>query len=76
MKNKLSNLNDYMFMQIERLSDESITPEELEKEIARGKAINDIAKTVVDNARLVLAAVKARDDGLITVVPEVIGIEK
>ena len=76
MKNKLSDLNNHLFAQLERLSDEDLTCEELEKEISRGKAINDVAKTVVENARLVFDVVKARDDGLIHVVPEVIGIEK
>ena len=35
MKNKLSDLNDHLFSQLERLSDEALTPEEIEREAKR-----------------------------------------
>jgi hypothetical protein len=55
-KNKLSDLNDHLFMQLERLGDESLTAEQLAVELERSKAISGIAKDVVSNARLVLDA--------------------
>jgi len=75
MKNKLIDLNNHLFLQIERLQDEDLTNEKLTLEVERGKAINDIAKTVVDNARLMLQAQKLKDDGMVVGVPTVIGIE-
>jgi len=45
-RNKLSDLNDHLFEQLERLSDEDLTEEQLEKEIKRAKAVSGIAKTL------------------------------
>ena len=53
-KNTLSDLNNHLFAQIERLGDEDLTAEELHKEIDRTKAISEIAKNIVSNAKLVL----------------------
>lgn len=75
MKNKLSDLNNHLFAQIERLSDENLTMEQIDREVTRGKAINEVAKTIVDNAKLVLEAAKLKGDGIIDVIPDTIGIE-
>lgn len=56
MKNKLTDLNDHMFAQLERLNDETLSGEEIEKEIERSKAVTGISKTIIDNARLALQA--------------------
>lgn len=53
-KNTLSDLNNHLFAQLERLGDEDLTPEELEKEIERAKAINGVAKNIIDNAKVAL----------------------
>jgi hypothetical protein len=60
MKNKLTDLNDHLFAQLERLNDESINGEKLEQEIERSKAITDVAKSVVSNASLQLDALKLK----------------
>ena len=39
MKNTLSDLNNYLFESIERLNDDSLSDEELEKEIKRSEAV-------------------------------------
>lgn len=57
-KNKLIDLNDHLFMQIERLGFEDLTTEELETEIKRAKAIEGIASKIIDNAQVVLNATK------------------
>ena len=56
MKNKLSDLNDHLFAQLERLSEEDRTGKELEEEVARAKAVSSIAKDIVSNASTVLKA--------------------
>jgi hypothetical protein len=53
-RNKLSDLNDHLFMQLERLGDEELKEEELQKEIARAKAITNTAAQIINNASLVL----------------------
>jgi len=66
MKNKLTDLNDHLFLQLERLNDESLSGDELKYEIERSKAITDISKEVVSNASLMLKALdlKAEYQGL------------
>ena len=62
MKNSLIDLHDAMMSQIERLNEENISNEELEKEINRSRAISSVAKTMVSNADLMLRAQKQKDD--------------
>lgn len=58
MKNKLGDLNDHLFAQMERLSDESLSPEEVEREIKRAGAIVGVADQIVGTADLQLKAAK------------------
>lgn len=60
MKNSLQDLNDHLFAQLERLSDEDLDGEALEKEIARSKAVGDMAGKIIDNAHVVLEGEKLR----------------
>ena len=53
-KNTLSDLNNHLFAQLERLSDEDISQEELQKEMERAKSINGVAKNIIDNAKTAL----------------------
>lgn len=65
MKNKLSDLNDHLFAQIERLANEDLTPEQIEKEAKRGAAIVEAADQILRSAELQLQAAKiASDAGL------------
>ena len=56
MKNKLTDLNNHLFAQLERLSDEELSQEGMEKELARTKAIVDLSGQIVSNAQLALDA--------------------
>lgn len=60
MKNTLGDLNNHLFAQLERLSDEDLDIEQLNKEIQRSKAISDVASKIIDNANVVLAAQKLK----------------
>lgn len=57
-QNKLEDLNNHLFAQLERLSDEDISSDELTKEISRAKAVNGVAKNIIDNAKTVIEAFK------------------
>lgn len=54
MKNRLTDLNDHLFKQMERLGDASLNGEKLQEEITRSKAISGIARDIVSNACTVL----------------------
>ncbi|MDI9412755.1 MAG: hypothetical protein QM401_04160 [Bacillota bacterium] len=56
MRNTLTDLNNHLFAQMERLSDEDLKGEELQEEIGRAKAVSSIAKDIVSNANTVLKA--------------------
>ena len=53
-RNTLSDLNNHLFEQLERLNDDDLTEEDLQKEIARAKAITNTAAQIINNASLVL----------------------
>ena len=55
-RNKMTDLNDHLFAQLERLSDEELSAEALEAEIKRAKAVSGIAQQVIANADLGLRA--------------------
>lgn len=58
MKNKLADLNDHLFAQIERLSQEDLTPEQLDTEVKRGDAIVAVADQILRHASLQVQAAK------------------
>lgn len=56
MRNTLGDLNNHLFAQLERLSDEEIKGEALEEEIERAKAVTHVAQQIIANGSLVLKA--------------------
>jgi len=58
MKNKLSDLNNHLFAQLERLSDEDLSTEAIEHEARRADAIVSVADQIVRNADLQLRAAR------------------
>ena len=56
MKNKLSDLNNHLFAELERLGDEDLTEEQLKAEVVRAEAITSIAEQIISNANLALKA--------------------
>ena len=56
VNNWFHNIYNHLFEQLERLNDEELTDEELEKEIKRTDAMKDIATQIIANANIVLKA--------------------
>lgn len=54
MKNKLTDLNNHLFAQLERLSDEDLKPEQIAQEIIRTDAIVKVSEQIISNANIVL----------------------
>ena len=59
-RNKLRDLNNYLFAQIERLNDEDLDDASLEREVERSKALSLISSQVINTHNLVLKAAKMR----------------
>lgn len=57
MKNRLSDLNNHLFAQLERLSDEDLSAEQIEQEVKRTDAIVSVSEQIVRNADIQLKAV-------------------
>lgn len=62
MKNSLADLNNHLFAQIERLSDESLSPEQIDQEAKRATAVVAVADQIIRNAGVALAAAKLVSD--------------
>jgi len=57
-------LNNHLFAQLERLGDEELKGDQLVEEIERAKAINQVASQVISTGKLVLDAIKMKDEYL------------
>lgn len=80
MGNKLTDLNNILFEQIERLNDDDLHGEALKSQIKRSQAIESVAGMIIANANTVLKAEKlkmeyAMDDRDPNQVPEMLRIE-
>jgi len=64
MKNTLGDLNNHLFAQLERLGDEDIKGDSLTEEIERAKAVTQVATQVISNGKLMLDALKAKEEYL------------
>lgn len=62
MKNNLVDLNNYLFEVIERLTDDSIQDEQLDKEIKRAEAIRNVSETIIEGGKLALQTKKHMDE--------------
>jgi len=74
-KNKMADLNNHLFLQLERLNDEELKGEELKEEIVRARALSGIANQIINNARVCVDGMKAFNEGLIKKAPQMLGFE-
>lgn len=62
MKNTLGDLNNHLFAQMERLSSEDLSGEDLVAEINRAKAVSQVAAQIIQGGSLALKAKIAYDE--------------
>jgi len=74
MKSSLGDLNNHLFAQLERLSEEDLTGEKLIEEINRAKTITSVAHQIIATGSLVLKAKQLADDRMNanTVIPKML----
>lgn len=58
-KNKIEDLRNHLFAQLERLGNEDITPQELETELKRAKSLKEVAQVIVNTAKVEVDFYKA-----------------
>lgn len=80
MENKLTDLNNILFEQIERLNDDDLHGDALKQQIKRSQAIESVAGMIIANANTVLKAEKMKMDYALNdrdpnQVPEMLRIE-
>ena len=57
--NKLSDLRDHIFMALERLSDETLTKDQVNSEVDKAKAISQLAGTLIQSAKVEIDFINA-----------------
>lgn len=81
MKNTLTDMNNYLFETLERLLDDDMTEEQMQREIVRSEAVTRVAETVIHNGELALKTMqhmndmgygKGRRDGSLAPVPKML----
>ena len=66
----IGGMHDILFMQLERLSNEDLTGENLELEMKRTDAICNVAGKIIDNGHVAIKVARIRQDAA-SMAPEV-----
>lgn len=77
-KNSLLDLNNHLFTALERLNDDDLNLENIDKECKRVESIVSVAEKIIGNAKITLEAMKLVAEGKmeITELPETFVKEK
>lgn len=62
MKNTISDLNNYLFEQLERLNDDDLTAEQLERELSKADAVVKISGQITQSGELAFRTMKHLDE--------------
>ena len=62
--NNLNSLNNKLFEQLDRLTNNNLSGDKLQEELERTDAIVDISRTIISSADLMLKAMVAKDEKL------------
>lgn len=63
MKNGIEDLRNHLFAQLERLGEEELKGDDLEKEIKRAKAVREVADSIIGTAKAETDRLKLRAEG-------------
>ena len=58
-KNKLEDVRDHLFAQLERLGDEDMTQEQLDLEIKRARSIATVSSQIIETAKVEVDFIEA-----------------
>jgi len=61
-KNKLTDLNNLLFEQLERLNDDDLKGDDLKEELAKANCITRISQNIISNANTILRAAEFADN--------------
>lgn len=73
-QNKMIDLNNHLFQQLERLNDETINPEEMELELKKAKAMSLITAQIIKSNALSLKAFELEGKQVIKEIPSEMGV--
>lgn len=62
MKNTLTDLNNILFEQLERINDEDLTDEQLDKEVKRASEMSKLATQIIQAGNLQFKAMQHMDE--------------
>ena len=62
MKNTLQDLNNHLFEQLERLNDEDLTDDQLDRELRRAEGMTKIATQIIENGELAFKTMVHMDE--------------
>ena len=61
MKNTLSDLNNYVFEQLERRNDDSLSEDELEREMKKTDAVVKVSEKIIETGELAFRTMQHMD---------------
>lgn len=61
MRNTLTDLNNYLFEQLERLNDDSLDQEQLERELRKTDSIVKVSEKIIQNGELAFKTMQHMD---------------
>lgn len=76
MNNKMVDLHNHLFCQLERLSDEDTTGDKLKEEVKRAQAISGVARNLISNGFLILKAEIALNERELVHFPALMGMKE
>lgn len=62
MKNTLADLNNYLFEQLERLNDDDMTDDDVERELKKTDAVVKVSEQIIQNGQLALKTMIHMDE--------------
>lgn len=77
IKNRMSDLNNHLFAEIERLGDEDLKGDALKEEIERAEALTKVSGQIINNGALALKAevIKTNSLGANSKLPDFLELE-